>query len=95
MLTPITCCICSSPHGQDGGGTFPNGEPIIYPCETCQRAFESIKTVGDALTNPWGRFLIARRAAITWLVAEFNYSDEQIASILSMDPFQVRLIRMP
>lgn len=94
MLTPTTCCICSSPHRQDSGGTFPNGEPIIYPCETCQRVFESIKTLDDALTNPWSHFLIARRVAITWLVAEFGYSNEQIAPVLSMDPLQVRLIRM-
>ncbi len=43
--------------------------------------------------HPWGMFLEARKKAITWMKEEMNYDDKEIALTLSMDEFQVYLIR--
>lgn len=44
-------------------------------------------------SHPWGDFLNARYEAILWMKDEFDYSDEIIAQILSMDATHVLLIR--
>lgn len=41
----------------------------------------------------WLRFLNARAEVIDWFRSEFEYTDEEAAQHLSMDPVQVRLIR--
>lgn len=47
----------------------------------------------DKTKHPWGEFLEARKKAIIWMKKERNRNDKEIAMDLSMDEFQVYLIR--
>ena len=43
--------------------------------------------------NPWGKYLCIRLKVIKWMTEEKCYTDKVIASKLSMDTEQVRLIK--
>ena len=66
---------------------------IPGPNGDCQRCGE-MRAGHAGSEHPWQAFLTARRAAIKWMHDD-GATDEEIAKRLSMDPVQVKLIRMP